>query len=178
MEITSTITNIEDKNVNTNNILSNPNDIIKKKRSLIELSKNLTKIEYLEIFNIIQNDSSPYSENKNGIFINLENVSNETIDKIYDFLIFIRHKKEDLIKHEEYLINARKNILELQKEKEKYTETIINDNNDNNNNYYQLSDTEDDMKSNNYLVFSSDDEDETRKKNNKSITRKNKNKKV
>ena len=43
-----------EKNINIK-VINNDNLIIKKKK-LIELSKNLTKIEYLEIFNIIQED--------------------------------------------------------------------------------------------------------------------------
>jgi len=84
--------------------------IILKKKKLIEMAKNLSKIEYLEIFEIIKNDKCQYSENKNGIFINLNNIDEETIDKIFNFINFIKHKKEDLLKHEEIINTAKKNI--------------------------------------------------------------------
>jgi hypothetical protein len=158
------INNIKiEKNVD-NTIKSNDNLILKKKK-LIEISKNLTKIEYLEIFNIIQEDKCIYSENKNGIFINLSNVSENTIDKIFNFINFIKHKKEDLLKYEEYVTIAKKNISDVQK-------SVINNNintekeyNDNNN--YEYSDSEDDdddKKLNEYLVFSSDEEDDLENK--------------
>ena len=48
-------TNLFEKNIDKINNLENKNDYLnKKKKTLIEISKNLTKIEYLEIFNIIQ----------------------------------------------------------------------------------------------------------------------------
>ena len=157
------INNIKiEKNVD-NTIKSNDNLILKKKK-LIEISKNLTKIEYLEIFNIIQEDKCIYSENKNGIFINLSNVSENTIDKIFNFINFIKHKKEDLLKYEEYVTIAKKNISDVQK-------SIINNNintekeyNDNNNYEYSDSEDDDDKKINEYLVFSSDEEDDLENK--------------
>jgi len=133
---------------------NNDNDnIILKKKKLIEITKNLSKIEYLEIFNIIIEQNCQYSENKNGIFINLLNVSEITIDKIFNFINFINHKKEDLIKHEEIINNAKKNIIETNKEienklyekKEEYLE------------YYEDNDTT--ITSDNYLNFSSDEDE-------------------
>jgi hypothetical protein len=150
---------------NVDNLIKSNDNLIFKKKKLIEISKNLTKIEYLEIFNIIQEDKCIYSENKNGIFINLSNVSENTIDKIFNFINFIKHKKEDLLKYEEYVTIAKKNISDVQK-------SVINNNisnekeyNDNNNNYeYSDSEDDDDKKINEYLVFSSDEEDDLENK--------------
>ena len=94
------ILNNNDFNLEINNIINNTDNLILKKKKLIEISKNLSKIEYFEIFNIIKQDNCQYSENKNGIFINLSNVSEITIDKIFNFINFIKNKKEYLIKHE------------------------------------------------------------------------------
>jgi hypothetical protein len=146
----------EDKNIFSDNLLKdniNSDNLLKKKKSLIEISKNLTKIEYLEIFNIIQNNNCQYTRNSNGVFINLQNVSEEIIDKIFNFLSFIKHKKEDLLKQEEYLFNYKKNIIEPSIEKNQ-------DNNFNEENkIYELSDSEDDNNNSNYLLFSSDDDE-------------------
>ena len=76
------------------NIEYNANASIKKKKKLLELVKNLSNIEYNEIFNIIQENNCQYSGNNNGIFINLQNVNDEIIDKIFNFLEFIKKKKE------------------------------------------------------------------------------------
>ncbi len=155
-------TNIKnDKNVD--NLIKSSDNLILKKKKLIDISKNLTKLEYLEIFNIIMEDKCIYSENKNGIFINLLNVSESTIDKIFDFINFIKHKKEDLLKYEEYVTIAKKNISDVQK-------STINNNITlekeyiNNNYEYSDSDDEDDRKINEYLVFSSDEEEDLENK--------------
>lgn len=148
-------------NIDKNIIKSNNENLILKKKRLIELSKNLTKIEYFEIFNIITEDNCQYSENKNGIFINLLNVSENTIDKIFDFINFIKHKKEDLIKHEEYLTYFKKNIGENQSENNYLLD--IKDSI----NYKELSDdeyNENENKNNDYLIFSSDEDDDLENK--------------
>ena len=130
----------------------------KKKKNLIEISKNLTKIEYLEIFNIIQNNNCQYTRNSNGIFINLQNISEEIIDKIFDFLNFIKHKKEDLLVQEQYLVDVRKTIVEPVLDSTKdinLNETKIE---------YDLSDSDNDNNNSNYLLISSDDDDDLENK--------------
>jgi hypothetical protein len=141
--------------------------LVQKKKKLIEISKNLGKIEYMEIFNIINEDNCSYTENKNGIFINLSNISESTIDKIFNFINFIKHKKEDLIKYEEYINIAKKNISET---KDIVENTIILNNTDNNSvekysEYYEdNSDIEEPKESSEYLLFSSDEEDDLENK--------------
>ena len=159
--------NENNENIFVDNNLKNNNfeNLIMKKKKLIEISKYLTKIEYLEIFNIIQEDNCNYSENKNGIFINLSNVSENTIYKIFNFINFIKHKKEDLIKYEEYVNLAKKNINE---NKNVVENTNIITNNEINTKekcyYYFDEDDEDETKNNNYLLFSSDEEDDLENK--------------
>ena len=54
---------ILESNIKNNNLtkLNNCDNLILKKKKLIEISKNLTKIEYLEIFNILNEDKCVYS---------------------------------------------------------------------------------------------------------------------
>jgi len=133
-----------------------------KKKKLIEVVKNLSNIEYLEIFDIIKKDKCQFSENKNGIFINLNNISEETVDKIFNFIKFIKHKKEDLLKQED-IINIAKKSININKihESEKNTQTyneesIFND---------ILSDDEEkDNDTSNYLHFSSDEDEDVENK--------------
>lgn len=133
-------------------VSSNENLIMKKKK-LIEISSNLTKIEYLEIFNIFVEDKCQYSENINGVFINLNNISEITIDKIFSFINFIKDKKEDLLIHEEKINNAKDIIKE---NNEKNIEFL---NNEKNNNYDELSSDDEEDKKINYLNLSSDEDD-------------------
>ena len=150
VEVSNILDNKDQIIINSNNEILN-----KKKKSLIDISKNLTKIEYLEIYNIIQNNNCQYTKNSNGIFINLQNVSEEIIDKIFNFLNFIKHKKEDLMKQEEYIVNFKKNIIEPAGEKTQES----NFNEKNKDKVYDLSESDDDNDNSNYLLFSSDDDD-------------------
>jgi len=162
MEYNNVSENIFEKNI----LKTNNDNLISKKKKLIEITKNLTKIEYFEIFNIITEEQCQYSENKNGIFINLSNVTEKTIDRIFEFINFVKHKKEDLIKHEEYLIYFKKNINENIIEKN--NNSINNENNDNTVKYTDISDNEyyddDEKKNSDYLIFSSDEENDLENK--------------
>lgn len=139
-------------NQNENDI----SDIIVKKKKLIEMSNNLNKIEYMEILNIIEEDNCTYSNNSNGVFINLTNVEMHTIDKIYNFLKFTKQKKEELVEKENYLENFKKNI---NKEEEIVEKKVENKDNEDNESMGSLSDNSENINVNDYLCFSSDDED-------------------
>ena len=154
---------IYDKNLNEKTLIekrevSFNENLIMKKKKLIEISSNLTKIEYLEIFNIFVEDKCQYSENINGVFINLNNISETTIDKIFSFINFIKDKKEDLLIHEEKINNAKDIIKE---NNEKNIEFLNNEKNNNFNNYDDdnLSSEEEEDKKINYLNLSSDEDD-------------------
>ena len=133
-------------------------DVVLKKKKLIEMCVNLTNIEYNEILNIIQDDNCNYSSNSNGVFINLSNVEDITVEKIYNFLKFTKHKKEELKEKETYLEDFKKTI---QKEDEIL---LLNNNNDIINNddksIETLSDSNEQPNYNDFLCFSSDEEED------------------
>jgi hypothetical protein len=158
------ILNFDKNNIIQKNNLSTNDNLTSKKKRLIEISKNLSQLEYLEIFNIIEEDNCQYSENKNGIFINLNNVSENTIDKIFNFINFIKHKKEDLIKHEEVINNAKKNITDINKNNEKNINNNLIENKESYEDFDILEETENIPNSSNYLVFSSDEDDDIENK--------------
>lgn len=71
-----------------------------------ELKKNIEKLdknELLEIFKIIKSDTKKYTENNNGIFINLKHLTKDTLKKIFNFVnycknnILITNKKKTKI---------------------------------------------------------------------------------
>ena len=148
----------KEKTLNEKKEFSCNENLIMKKKKLIELSSNLTKIEYLEIFNIFIEDKCTYSENINGVFINLNNVNENTIDKIFSFINFIKDKKEDLLEHEEKINNA-KNIIKENNKKD--NEFIINEKNNNFNTsaYDELSTDDEEDRKINYLNLSSDEDE-------------------
>ena len=143
------------KETNTVFDLDDESNFFQKKKRLIEYSKNLTLLEYKEIFNIIKNDNCQYSSNNNGIFINLSNVDEETINKIFDFLKFTKQKKKELNEKECYIEDFKKNIINNEIKKENKRE--INHDDKNASDDY-LSDSNESVDINKYLCFSSDDE--------------------
>lgn len=63
------------------------------KKRIVERAKKLKDYEYVHLFRIIKQDSeSKYSSNKNGIFINLKNLSDETLNSICEYLDFVESK--------------------------------------------------------------------------------------
>lgn len=164
------ISNISDDFIlDTSNMIKSTSSVesmYSKKKKLIEISKNLSKLEYLEIFNIIQDAKCPYSENKNGIFINLSNITEITIDKIFNFINFIKHKREDLLKQEELINNTKKNlIVPTNKNITEHTYVNYNDTkNDLQENIEELDSISESNDYDNYLVFSSDEDDDLENK--------------
>ena len=117
---------------------------------------NLTNIEYNEILNIIDNDNCTYSSNSNGVFVNLSNIEDFTINKIYSFLKFTKQKKEELKEKESYLENFKKTINKPENISIKKTIKIEKNTEDN---YIEiLTDNYDEINYDDYLCFSSDDE--------------------
>lgn len=67
-----------------------------KKKYIISNSSILTNIEHIEIFKILKKYNIKYSENSNGIFINLNYLDNKIIDEIFKFIYFCIKNKEKL----------------------------------------------------------------------------------
>ena len=89
------------------------------KHTIIKNIKELSKIEHIEIFKIIKNKNIKYSENSNGIFVNFNNIPNNIIGELYDFIKFCLKNKEELKKNEEFILQNKSII-------EKSIETIKN----------------------------------------------------
>ena len=107
------------KSVNLENI-TNKNEIIKKeinplevkKKYIIDTVKKFCKVELFEIFKIIKKNNIKYTENNNGVFINLNIVSESILDEIELFINFCLTKKDSL-QIEKY---ERENLAKLIKE--------------------------------------------------------------
>ncbi len=66
---------------------------------LNNLKKNIEKIDnshHIEIFRIFQENNISYSENRNGIFINMNNIPEEVLIKINKFLTYIKTQEQHL----------------------------------------------------------------------------------
>ena len=73
-----------------------PLDLEGKKKFIIQHMKNLHKFEHIQIFKILNKYKVKYSENSNGIFINLNYLGENIITQILDFVNFCIKNKDTL----------------------------------------------------------------------------------
>ena len=74
------------------------NKNIKKFESINSKIEKLNKKQHIEILRIITKDEKVnISENKNGTFINMNELNNEIINKIVEYLNYIETKEKELI---------------------------------------------------------------------------------
>lgn len=74
----------------SNSIETNNLDIVNLK-ILRDRICELGLVENIEIFKILQKNNVKYTENNNGIFVNMAKLSQKTIDDIEAFLTFIKN---------------------------------------------------------------------------------------
>lgn len=67
-------------------------EIINLKNKISSLSKN----EFIEIFKIIKENNNKYTENKNGIFINMSKLTQNTIVKLENFVNYTLQNRDNL----------------------------------------------------------------------------------
>lgn len=58
--------------------------------------ENMSKDHHIKILEIIQENKIQYSENKNGIFINMNNLQPDMIDKINDYINYTQCQETNL----------------------------------------------------------------------------------
>lgn len=90
-------------------MISNKNNCYKNKDSLKKELVSLSNTELCEIFNIIRSHTDKYTENNNGVFINLKHLDNTTINKIWDFIEFSKQNKVILDRNNTYSNNGVSN---------------------------------------------------------------------
>ena len=66
------------------------------KKDLIKNIKTLSTNEHIQIFYIIKNANVKYTENNNGIFINLSNVDNTILNKLVKFVEYAKINNTEL----------------------------------------------------------------------------------
>lgn len=87
---------------------------------MIEEINQLSNAEHEQIFQIIHEQSCRYTENLNGVFLNLTNLPMDTLYKIQQILIFWKDQKEHINDSEK----ERQNIENQPNEPELETEAI------------------------------------------------------
>ena len=70
-------------------------------KKISDESFNLHKNEQVQIFRLVLQDTNKYVENSNGIYIQLSNLKEETVVKIYDYINFCINQRIELNKNDE-----------------------------------------------------------------------------
>jgi hypothetical protein len=96
---------------------NNENNIENKKMMELELlrdyiEKKMSNNQKLQIINILKEGNTKYTKNKNGYFINMNNIDDFTIHKLKLLVNFSKDNTKDIIKTEEKM-NEEKNKMEL-----------------------------------------------------------------
>ena len=107
----------------------NSDDLMTKKKKLVDFTRDLNRLELMEIFYIFQKYNCSYTENSNGIFINITYVSEEVIDRVYRFIAYIKEKKRELNQYENKLNEEKDKIKDVNKlNEENFDNYIFNKN--------------------------------------------------
>ena len=64
--------------------------------SLRDKMENMNLIHHLKFFEIIKSNGILYSENRNGIFINMNSLENSIIEKIKLYITYVNKQEETL----------------------------------------------------------------------------------
>ena len=83
--------------------------------------ENLNKTQLFEIFKIIQEHTNKYTENTNGIFINLKDLNSNLLLKLKKFVNFCKQNKTDETKLKSILSSIQKKKENLNKEFTNYS---------------------------------------------------------
>ncbi len=82
-------------------------ELFLKKKHMIDSIKRLSKDEHIEIFKLFLDDNISYSENSNGIFINLNNIKEKTLDNVIEYIDYIHAKKEQFMDDNLQFVEAK-----------------------------------------------------------------------
>ena len=81
------------------------------------IEKKMSNNQKMQIMNILKEGNTKYTKNKNGYFINMNNIDNSTIHKLKLLVNFSKDNTKDIIKTEEKM-NEEKNKMELLEKEE------------------------------------------------------------
>jgi hypothetical protein len=77
------------------------------KKNLVSQIEQLSSLEQIEIFKLIKDETKYYTENLNGIFINVNILSDNLLEKIENFVEYCNKQRIELDK-KEHFINQQK----------------------------------------------------------------------
>ena len=91
---------------------------INDKKMLVSDIGELSKHEHIEIFKIIREYGIKYTQNDNGILLNMNILDDKVLERIYQFVTFCKDNKKSLEENEEILQSEKDKMLKsIKKEK-------------------------------------------------------------
>lgn len=94
-----------------------------KKKNILENIRDLNAFEHQEVFKIIKKYNIKYSENSNGVFINMNKLGKRTINEIDKFITYCNSNKK-LFQTENKIRTQLKNFVDTKISQEKKEENI------------------------------------------------------
>lgn len=122
--------NMETKNTDIKNVESKIYNHTEKKELVKKIEKLTSKNQYKQIFKILKSSGIKITQNSNGVFFNMNDLNNEVLKKIDDFLDSILNQEKSTI-DVKYYNNV---ILNTTTASEMDHKNIIDYNNDSTNN--------------------------------------------
>lgn len=86
---------------------------LKKLRDIIQ---QLEKIHQLYILNLIMKRTVPFTENSNGIFINMSVIDEDVLEEIQEYLKYVELQENQLEDDEVLKANYKKSLFKCNKE--------------------------------------------------------------
>ena len=99
---------------------------IEELKNLRNVIDNLNPLYHDKIFDLIKENNMLYSENKNGIFINMNNLSKTCIEKIYEYLEYIKKQEKNFSDVEKIKREFKKDFFSNIKTKDK-VDNVVNE---------------------------------------------------
>ena len=84
--------------------------------------QKMNRVHHIKFFEILKNNNIPFSENRNGIFFNMNLINDKIVEEINKYITYVE-KQEENLKQTEKLKNEFKN--EYFKDNKEKVETNI-----------------------------------------------------
>lgn len=94
-------------------------------RLLVDTIHTMQEIDQLQVFEIIKQDTSKYTENRNGVFINLSHLESSTLQKLSTFVQYWNIQRKAIAKTEEH---SKSLAAQFNSNQEKIMEDASNEN--------------------------------------------------
>tara|TARA_B100000035_G_C21027768_1_gene566962 strand:+ start:685 stop:1002 length:318 start_codon:yes stop_codon:yes gene_type:complete len=88
--------------------------------------ENLEKIHHPKILQIIKNNEIKFSENRNGIFINMNSFNEKTINEINKMVLYIKEQEQNLKDTENLKKTLNKDYFETNSSNKLKDNTLVN----------------------------------------------------